>query len=144
MTEQEIIENITVNTDKVLLLIKEGNEGVEYVDDNETIVGVGADYQLTKTAGGLSLYVPKSIELTKQDEAAYFVCRGKVLAVGRDCFKDKRYFPEGDRCKVGDWILFKAGQAETHKLLDGTIIAFLLDSFAGNIISEDLIDKFRA
>ena len=31
---------------------------------------------------------------------------GNVLAMGSECYQDKKRYPSGPWCKVGDWVVF--------------------------------------
>jgi co-chaperonin GroES (HSP10) len=31
---------------------------------------------------------------------------GNVLAMGAECYQDKKRYPSGPWCKVGDWVVF--------------------------------------
>ena len=31
---------------------------------------------------------------------------GNVLAMGSECFQDKKRYPNGPWCKIGDWVVF--------------------------------------
>jgi co-chaperonin GroES (HSP10) len=44
---------------------------------------------------------------TRLDEETSSLC-GFVLAMGDDAYADKKKFPNGPWCKVGDWVLMRA------------------------------------
>ena len=53
-----------------------------------------------KTEGGLYLG-QETVE--RQQVASQF---GNVLAMGSECYQDKKRYPSGPWCKVGDWVVF--------------------------------------
>jgi len=55
-----------------------------------------------KTAGGIV-----KAEQTKHIEEVGSVC-GFVLKIGPDAYQDKKRFPSGPYCKVGDWIVMRS------------------------------------
>ena len=53
-----------------------------------------------KTKGGVILgHDP----IERQQVGSQF---GNVLAMGSDCYRDKKRYPNGPWCKVGDWVVF--------------------------------------
>ena len=55
-----------------------------------------------KTAGGIE--IPD--EIVQRDQTAQ-IC-AYVVDLGPDAFCDEKRFPNGPRCKVGDWIIMKS------------------------------------
>ena len=53
-----------------------------------------------KTEGGLYL----GQETVERQQVAS-QC-GNVLAMGSECYQDKKRYPSGPWCKVGDWVVF--------------------------------------
>jgi co-chaperonin GroES (HSP10) len=41
---------------------------------------------------------------------------GFVLDMGPDCYLDKKRFPSGPWCKVGDWVMFKSYSGTRFKI----------------------------
>ena len=63
-----------------------------------------------KTEGGIA----KANE-TKLHEEVATIC-GYVLAIGPDAYKDKKRFPGGPYCKLGDWVLMRAYSGTRFKI----------------------------
>ena len=55
-----------------------------------------------KTEGGV--YVPEDL----RDREHTASISGMVLRMGPDAYGDKKRFPSGPYCKVGDWIMMKS------------------------------------
>lgn len=53
-----------------------------------------------KTAGGIYL-----TEMTRDTNTSYDI--GMVIGMGPEAYRDDEMFPNGPRCKVGDWIDFQ-------------------------------------
>ena len=51
---------------------------------------------------------------------------GLVLALGPDCYKDKKRYPEGPWCKKGSWVVF-ARYAGSRMKIDGGEVRLLND-----------------
>ena len=51
---------------------------------------------------------------------------GLVLEMGPDCYNDKDRYPEGPRCKKGDWVIF-ARYAGSRIQIDGGEVRLLND-----------------
>ena len=73
-----------------------------------------------KTKGGILM---GQDTLEKQQVASQ--C-GNVLAMGPDCYQDKRRYKQGPWCKVGDWIMF-ARYAGSRIKIEGGEVRFLND-----------------
>lgn len=146
--EQRLVDNLPLNSDEVLLLVKEGTgKEIKDWDSITTIENESVNVSsLTTTKSGLVINaVMQNEQQAQQDVDAYFVCRGKILAIGRDAFTHKARFPNEEApCKVGEWQLFRPGQAQVFKMKDGAIIAYLTDIYCGKGLSEEYKDKFRA
>ena len=65
-----------------------------------------------QTASGI--YIPDQVN--ERERAATVV--GQVLAMGADCYRDPRKFPNGAWCKVGDTVLFGRYQGMRFKSKD--------------------------
>lgn len=65
-----------------------------------------------KTKSGL--YIPEAV--TERERAATVV--GYVIAMGPDCYKDTKRFPNGPWCKEGDTVLFSRYQGMRFKSKD--------------------------
>lgn len=57
---------------------------------------------MSKTAGGITL----PDELVSLEKTATVL--GLVVSMGELCYADKKKFPSGKWCNVGDWVLFKS------------------------------------
>ena len=55
-----------------------------------------------KTAGGVYL-----ADETRDREHTAEIC-GMVIGLGPDAFDDKKRFPSGPSCKIGDWVIFRS------------------------------------
>lgn len=82
-----------------------------------------------KTKSGL--YIPDDV-VGKESIATIVAC---VLAMGPDCYKDKKRFPSGPWCEVGDFIILKAysgtriqlGDCEIRLINDDSVEAVVAD-----------------
>ena len=54
-------------------------------------------------------------DVTKQIEEVATVV-GFVLAMGSECYKDQKKFPDGPWCKVGDFVLMRAYSGTRFKI----------------------------
>ena len=68
-----------------------------------------------KTKGGVIL---GESTLEKQQVASQ--C-GNVLAMGPDAYGDKKRFPDGPWCKVGDWVMFARYAGSRIKIEGGEV-----------------------
>jgi len=81
------------------------------------------------TSGG----IVKAAETLQREEVGS-IC-GFVIAMGPDAYSDKKRFPNGPYCKVGDWILmrsysgtrFRIHGKEMRLLNDDSVEAVVLD-----------------
>jgi len=82
-----------------------------------------------ETKGGIIL--PDS---TKED-IAYLTTVGKVLAVGKDAYKDTTRYPSGAWCKEGDYVCYgkHSGQKFFYK---GVKLLLLLDDQISMIVED--------
>ena len=82
-----------------------------------------------ETKGGIIL--PDS---TRED-IAYLTTVGKVLAVGRDAYKDTDRYPNGPWCKEGDYVCYgkHSGQKFFYK---GVRLLLLLDDQISMILDD--------
>ena len=48
------------------------------------------------------------------------VC-GLVLAMGPDCYADKKRYPEGPWCKKGEWVIFARYAGSRFKIMGGEV-----------------------
>lgn len=82
-----------------------------------------------KTKGGLLL--PDSV----RDDIAYLTTVGKVLAVGKDAYKDTNRYPNGAWCKEGDYVCY--GKHSGQKFFYKGIKLLLLTDDQISMIVED-------
>lgn len=82
-----------------------------------------------ETKGGIIL--PDST----RDDIAYLTTVGKVLAVGRDAYKDADRYPNGPWCKEGDYVCYgkHSGQKFFYK---GVRLLLLLDDQISMILDD--------
>lgn len=82
-----------------------------------------------ETKGGIIL--PDST----RDDIAYLTTVGKVLAVGRDAYKDTERYPNGPWCKEGDYVCYgkHSGQKFFYK---GVRLILLLDDQISMILDD--------
>ena len=90
-----------------------------------------------KTKGGLYLG-----QDTLERQQVGSTC-GLVLAMGPDCYGDKEKFPEGPRCKKGDWVIF-ARYAGSRIQIDGGEVRLLNDDEVLATIDnpEDILHQY--
>lgn len=82
-----------------------------------------------KSGGGV--YLPDS--LTEREKRASII--GLVTLIGPDAYNDKKRFPSGPYCEVGDWVVFRSygGQVlyvdgiEYRLINDETVLATVED-----------------
>ena len=90
-----------------------------------------------KTKGGL--YLGEST-LEKQQVASQ--C-GNVLAVGPDAYGDKKRFPDGPWCKVGDWVMFARYAGSRIKIEGGEVRLLNDDEILATIKNpEDILHEY--
>ena len=90
-----------------------------------------------KTKGGL--YLGEST-LEKQQVASQ--C-GNVLAVGPDAYGDKKRFPDGPWCKVGDWVMFARYAGSRIKIEGGEVRLLNDDEVLATIKNpEDILHEY--
>jgi co-chaperonin GroES (HSP10) len=70
-------------------------------------------YQVKEVTDG-GIYRPD--QLRELEQAATVI--GLVVAMGADCYKDEKRFPNGAYCKEGDFVLFRAYQGSRFKQHD--------------------------
>lgn len=82
-----------------------------------------------ETKGGIIL--PDST----RDDIAYLTTVGKVLAVGKDAYKDNDRYPNGPWCKEGDYVCYgkHSGQKFFYK---GIRLILLLDDQISMIVDD--------
>ena len=82
-----------------------------------------------ETKGGIIL--PDST----RDDIAYLTTVGKVLAVGKDAYKDNDRYPNGPWCKEGDYVCYgkHSGQKFFYK---GVRLILLLDDQISMIVDD--------
>lgn len=90
-----------------------------------------------KTEGGII----RPDSLRAKEEAACVV--GFVQSMGSDCYDDKRLFPNGPWCKVGDWVVFRSYSGtrlsvhgQEMRLLKDNEISAVVENPAGIIRSQ--------
>ena len=68
---------------------------------------------------------------------------GNVLAMGPDCYNDKKRFTQGPWCKVGDWVVF-ARYAGSRIEIEGGEVRLLNDDEVLATVQDptDILHKF--
>ena len=68
---------------------------------------------------------------------------GNVLAMGPDCYNDKKRFSDGSWCKVGDWVVF-ARYAGSRIEIEGGEVRLLNDDEVLATVQDptDILHKF--
>ena len=90
-----------------------------------------------KTKGGIVL-----AETTLEKQQVASQC-GLVLAMGSQCYKDKERYPEGQWCKVNDWVMFARYAGSRIKIDGGEIRLLNDDEILATIDSpEDILHEF--
>lgn len=82
-----------------------------------------------KTEGGII-----KAEETKRIEEIGSVC-GYVVAMGPDCYKDKKRFPTGAYCKEGDWVLMRS-YSGTRFAIDGEEVRLINDDSVEAVVDD--------
>ena len=68
---------------------------------------------------------------------------GNVLAVGPYAYKDKKRFPDGPWCKVGDWIMFARYAGSRIKIEGGEVRLLNDDEVLATIKNpEDILHEY--
>ena len=63
-----------------------------------------------------------------------------VLAVGEDAYADKEKFPNGPRCKQGDWVVFGRYAGSRIRIDGGEVRLLNDDEILGTVDSpEDIL-----
>lgn len=128
MTEQELKKAFQINSDELLLLVYETK--------------LEEDYYIMPDGSKSSIRMTDETKGRRDSHKTFNSSVGKVLAIGRDCFANVKYFPNGATCKVGEYIIFKPGQASIHKSKDGTVVGFIQDIAAGKVIKKEYAKNF--
>ena len=90
-----------------------------------------------KTKGGI---IMGQDTLEKQQVASQ--C-GNVLAMGPDAYGDKKRFPDGPWCKVGDWIMFARYAGSRIKIEGGEVRLLNDDEVLATIKNpEDILHEY--
>ena len=90
-----------------------------------------------KTKGGILM---GQDTLEKQQVASQ--C-GNVLAMGPDCYQDKRRYKQGPWCKVGDWIMFARYAGSRIKIEGGEVRLLNDDEILATIKKpEDILHEY--
>ena len=108
----------------------------EYRDDDALVEPVG--YRLLiamptakeTTDGGVVL----PDDLKDREQVASIV--GCVIAMGKDSYKDKKRFPSGPWCQVGDWVIFRAYSGTKIKLDKNQEIRLINDETVEAIVQD--------
>ena len=100
---------------------------------------------LPKPAGPyLLIAVPKVEEKTKggiyrpdilKDREGMATIFGLVLDMGADAYQDHSRFPNGPRCKVGDWVMFRSYSGTKFKY-DGREYRVIFDDGVEAIVPD--------
>ena len=90
-----------------------------------------------KTKGGILM---GQDTLEKQQVASQ--C-GNVLAMGPDCYRDKRRYKQGPWCKVGDWVMFARYAGSRIKIEGGEVRLLNDDEILATIKNpEDILHEY--
>ena len=90
-----------------------------------------------KTKGGLLL---GQDTLERQQVASQ--C-GNVLAMGPDCYKDTKRYPQGPWCKTGDWVMFARYAGSRIKIEGGEVRLLNDDEVLATIKNpEDILHEY--
>ena len=73
-------------------------------------------------------------EETKRIEEIGSVC-GLVIALGPDCYKDKKRFPGEPYCKEGDWVLMRS-YSGTRFAIDGNEVRLINDDSVEAVVDD--------
>ena len=130
MTEKSLESTKTQNLPKVKLALEESLK--KSADEEEAKRNKAPEaIHLPKPTGWRILVLPfQPKRITKggvhiADTAAErqhvaTVC-GLVLAMGEDCYSDKKRYPRGPWCKKGDWVMFARYAGSRFKIEGGEI-----------------------
>ena len=90
-----------------------------------------------KTKGGI---IMGQDTLEKQQVASQ--C-GNILAMGPDAYGDKKRFPDGPWCKVGDWVMFARYAGSRIKIESGEVRLLNDDEVLATIKKpEDILHEY--
>ena len=108
----------------------------EYRNDDALVEPIGykllvAMPQIEDTTKG-GVHLPD--ELKDREQVASIV--GCVIAIGPDAYKDKKKFPSGPWCKVGDWIVFRAYSGTKIRLSGSQEIRLINDDSAEGVVAD--------
>ena len=68
---------------------------------------------------------------------------GNVLAMGPDCYMDKKRYPHGPWCKVGDWVIFARYAGSRIQIEGGEIRLLNEDEILATVKNpEDILHKY--
>lgn len=84
----------------------------------QILIRPAAPPQKTTKAG---IILPEST----QEVLGFTRAVGRVLALGRDAYKDEKKFPGGPWCKEGDWVLY--GRHVGAKVIYGKVNLLILN-----------------
>ena len=90
---------------------------------------IGLPRQEEKTKGG----IVKAKQTLDREEVGS-IC-GLVLEMGPDAYADKRRFPNGAYCKVGDWIVMRAYSGTRFKV-DGQEYRLVNDDSVEAVVND--------
>ena len=82
-----------------------------------------------KTEGGILLPEERR---DKESEASMIMC---VMKMGEDCYMDKKKFPNGPWCKVGDWVIVPS-YAGTRVLINGMHFRIINDDTVQAVVED--------
>lgn len=86
-----------------------------------------------KSDGGILL--PDQHKM-KEDTAAIF---GNVIAMGEDAYSDPAKFPNGPRCEIGDWVMFKSFSGAIRFKVKGQEFRLIDDDTVAAVVSDPRI-----
>jgi len=82
-----------------------------------------------KTEGGV--YVPEDL----RDREYTATISGMVLRMGPDAYGDKKRFPSGPYCKVGDWITMKSYTGD-RLVIHGQELRLINDDSVRSVVED--------
>tara|TARA_R100001086_G_scaffold204292_1_gene120221 strand:+ start:54 stop:503 length:450 start_codon:yes stop_codon:yes gene_type:complete len=68
---------------------------------------------------------------------------GNVLAMGAHCYNDKKRYPDGPWCKVGDWVVFARYAGSRIEIEGGEVRLLNEDEILATVKDpEDILHKY--
>ena len=63
----------------------------------------------------------------------------RVIALGDDCYSDKKRFPNGPWCKVGDYVLIQSYQGTKFKVLGRDLFRIINDDNVEAVVEDPTV-----